>query len=173
MGSSFCWVCCVCLWYHPVNCTLKNNKWQSSSWLKGLPFAWFLFMVSSCGVESWGSLQREIRLNTISLLKCFSHQKKSPPCRLPTWHQISCWLTTSRCPRLPLATFNSEPLTKSMIPSFPRATVNLMLHATQEVTNERTWESLDWLTLRTCAGVGLTCQGWCWHSWLCWPSWLV
>lgn len=58
------------------------------------------------------------------------------PWRLHTWHQSSCWLTTSRCPLLPLATFSSEPLTKSMIPSLPRATANLILHATQEVTNK-------------------------------------
>lgn len=33
---------------------------------------------------------------------------------------------------MPLATFSSEPLTKSIIPSFPRATANLILHVAQE-----------------------------------------
>lgn len=60
---------------------------------------------------------------------CFYYYEQvSLPARWPNaWLQNICWLTTSRCPRLPLATFNSEPRTKSMTPSLPRATANRML----------------------------------------------
>lgn len=89
-----------------------------------------------------------------------------------------CWLTTSRCPRLPLATFNSEPRTKSMIPSLPRATANRMLEETK-ARRDKVRAFFFFLTATRSPPSQreggrppecLTCPGWRWRSWLCRPS---
>lgn len=141
-GTSFCWVCCVCLWRHPAGYKLTSNFWvavlQLSSKDYCLPGCCFLFLHvllirgAVCRVKSdWTHWAQSAGWSVFNIKR--KKKKNLPPCRLHTWHQNMRWLTTSRCPRLPLATFSSEPLTKSMIPSLPRATANLILHIAQEV----------------------------------------
>lgn len=106
----------------PVWSQAHAAAWQSSveaETFACLPFFHVLL--------TWGAVWRGTADWT--LFKCFYYyEQMSLPARwLNAWLQNICWLTTSRRPRLPLATFNSEPRTKSTIPSLPRATANRML----------------------------------------------
>lgn len=110
------------MFFVPVLSQAHAAEWQSS--VEAETFARLLFLHV---LLTWGAVWRGKADST--LFKCFYYyEQMSLPARwLITWLQNICWLTTSRCPRLPLATFNSEPRTKSTIPSLPRATANRML----------------------------------------------
>lgn len=131
-GKLVLYKCYVCMWYHPVGCKQLTSEWQSSSFAKRIivrlvaVFRFFMCCWSEGRSAEWKQIDHSQLAEVFIIIKI--KKKNLPPCRLHIWHQSIRWLTTSRCPRLPLATLSSEPLTKSIIPSLHRATANRILH---------------------------------------------
>lgn len=90
-------------------------------------------------------------------------------------------LTTERCPFLALAMSSSEPDVKSIIPSFPWHTVNVMLFKDKkkkekEIVNAAGTPNISFISHIKSTCMRLTFPGWCWWCWSCrhrWPLWLT
>lgn len=147
MGSCFYWVCCVgcvcvrarvymCLRACVCACGIILQPENEEKKLPSRSPPAQLTGITKCPAAA-PSCAADLRSSLLG--KHRGTQSDAAGCMHDIRHM---WrLTTSRCPRLPLATLSSEPLMKSMIPSLPLATENLMLHSDKKVRTKMGYES--------------------------------